>query len=296
MVQSCGRLIMILSTERSGSTLLAAILGGNKRVVAPPEMHVLRYADFSAWRQAKPEAVSSLSWVMNVLGEPSTPQELDNRFGGLTTEDVYRELLKLCGSDILLVDKTPAYARKDYVLERIEKLEPFYIWLVRHPLAVLASSQDRRIQRYTEERNNTTKLALKVKLDLRRALDRLWRFRYGHYRREKLRYWCNINVRIDAFLTALPAERFIRIHYEKLVRAPEEQLDRLCAALGLDLEPSMLNPGSNVPEPLAWGLGSEKVRAHSSINPQIADRWKNRFDESLLDKQTLKIMERLGVE
>jgi len=287
---------MILSTERSGSTLLAAILGGNKKIVAPPEMHVLRYADFSAWRHAKPEAVSSLSWVMDALGEPSTPQELDNRFNGLTTEDVYSELLRLCGSDRLLVDKTPAYARKDDVLERIEKLQPFYIWLVRHPLAVLASSQDRRIQRYTEERELTTNFTLKVKLDLRRALDRVWRFRNGHYQREKLRYWCNINLRIEAFLAALSAERFIRIHYENLVRAPEEQLDRLCAALGLDLEPSMLNPGSNVPGPLAWGLGSEKVREHSSINPHIADRWRNRFDENLLDKQTLQIMERLGVE
>lgn len=295
MVQSCGRLIIILSTERSGSTLLAAILGGNKKVVAPPEMHVLRYADFNAWREAKPEAVSCLSWVMDVLGEPSTPQELDHRFTGLATEEVYRELLKLCGSDRLLVDKTPAYARKDEVLERIESLQPFYVWLVRHPLAVLSSSQDRRIQRYTEERKVTTNLTQKVKLDLRRALDQAWRFRSGHYRREKLHYWCNINVRIETFLAALPAERFMRVNYEKLVRAPEEQLSQLCAALGLALEPSMLNPGSNVPGPLVWGLGSEKVRAHSSIDPKIADRWRNRFDESLLDKRTLQIMERFGV-
>ena len=41
-------LVVILSTERSGSTLLSVMLGAHAQILAPPELHLLRYASVAA--------------------------------------------------------------------------------------------------------------------------------------------------------------------------------------------------------------------------------------------------------
>ncbi len=290
-----GRLVVILSTERSGSTLLTAMLGGSRRIVAPPETHLFRYASFEAWRQSKPEALSSLAWVMEAAGQAADVASLSARFSGLEPVTIYEELLRLCGPDRLLVDKTPAYARDRAVLKRIECLEPFYVWLVRHPLAVVASSIDRRRQRRRERRRRATNFRQRVAPAILDARDRLWRQK-TRAARQKLPYWCDVHGRIEAFLADVPSERSTRVHFESLVRAPVEELKRLCALLAVELEPAMLEPQGNVPESLAWGLGSEKVRSHSRVDSSVADGWRERLDVRLLDPRTREIMARIGVE
>ena len=39
-------LVLVLCPERSGSTLLATMLGANPAIVAPPELFLLRYPGF----------------------------------------------------------------------------------------------------------------------------------------------------------------------------------------------------------------------------------------------------------
>ncbi len=115
-----GRLVVILSPENSGSTMLAAALGAHPRVVAPPELHLFRHPDFDAWAQGFPKARASLTWLLDALGEASAGDDLEARYGGWSVADVYRDLLARCGASRVLVDKTPAYAREVAVLERIE--------------------------------------------------------------------------------------------------------------------------------------------------------------------------------
>lgn len=210
MPENAGRLAVILSTERSGSTLLTVMLGGNRAV-----------------------------------------------------------------------------------LERIEGLKPFYVWLVRHPLGVVASSLDRRQQRYLARRSKTQTVVGRSTVDLKRTVDRIGYLR-GPYVSQKLGYWADLHLRVEAFLAAVPRERWLRIHFEELVRAPAEELEHLCAALGLELEPAMLRPSRNVPSALAWGLGNEKVLSHATIDSSVADRWREPLHERVLDKRTKAIMERLG--
>ncbi len=62
------RFIFILSPERSGSTLLSAMLGGHRQIVAPPELHLLRYPTLRAWRAGYPAAVPSLEGLLETLG------------------------------------------------------------------------------------------------------------------------------------------------------------------------------------------------------------------------------------
>ena len=43
---AAGRLVAVLSTENSGSSLVTAILGGSPLVIAPPELHLYRFPEF----------------------------------------------------------------------------------------------------------------------------------------------------------------------------------------------------------------------------------------------------------
>jgi hypothetical protein len=288
-----GRFMVVLSTERSGSTLLTAMLNGNQRVLAPPEMHLVRYPDFDTWRLGKPDAVASLSWLMQALGQPADDGSLTSRFSGKNPVAVYQDLLSICGPSRILVDKTPAYARQMQVLQTIETLNPFYVWLVRHPLGVVASYLDRGEQRYIERRRKVRSRMKKIKLWLGSAYDRCFYLR-GRYLQEKIAYWLDINTRIEAFLSGVPADRYLRIRFEELVRDPVAELERLCVRLGLELEPAMLHPDRNVPNALAWGIGNSKVLLHSTIDASVADRWRGRLDERILTRTTREIMKRIA--
>ena len=88
-----GRLVVILSPENSGSTMLAAALGGHPRVVAPPELHLFRHPDFDVWAQELPKARASLTWLLDALGAASAGDDLEARYGGWSVADVYRDLV-----------------------------------------------------------------------------------------------------------------------------------------------------------------------------------------------------------
>jgi hypothetical protein len=151
---------------------------------------------------------------------------------------------------------------------------------------------ERRKQRYVHRQRQAESRLRKLKLWLSRSYDRLWYLR-GPYRQEKLDYWYDLNTRIEAFLSGIPAERQLRIQFEELVRSPTAQLERLCDAVGLDLESAMLRPHENVPSALAWGLGNEKVHLRSSIDASVADHWRNRLSEGILTAQTREVMQRI---
>jgi LPS sulfotransferase NodH len=58
------RFLFILSTERSGSTLLSVLLGAHHNVIAPPELHLQAYSTFDEWRQQYPSAMKSLCFLL----------------------------------------------------------------------------------------------------------------------------------------------------------------------------------------------------------------------------------------
>ncbi|MDF1585261.1 sulfotransferase family protein [Marinimicrococcus flavescens] len=281
------RLVVILSTERSGSTLLSMILGGSRRVVAPPELHGFRYADFESWRQGYPQSMASLSWLLDRLGEESGPETLDRRFAGKPVETVYGELLGLGGPGRLLVDKTPAYARDPSSLARLERFEPLYLWLVRHPLGVAASMHERREARQRPGGQ-----------DLRAWPTRLWKRwkRARHDARvlaEDLAYWRRCNVNLRDFLATVPAERQLKLLFEELVEHPEPALARLARFLGIDVEPAMLSPGSRLPETLAQGIGDAKIRGTVGISAAPARHWRKVYRPWRMDRETARLYSEL---
>jgi len=117
------RLLFVLSTERSGSTLLSLALGANERHVSPPEMHLLAYPTFDAWYADYPSAMLSLQFLLRSCGEEADDDEIRRRFAGWRSEDVYRWILEnRLGDDRVFIDKTPKYGRDGATLARIERL------------------------------------------------------------------------------------------------------------------------------------------------------------------------------
>jgi hypothetical protein len=284
--EAAGRLVVVLCPERSGSTLLAATLGSHSHVLAPPELHLLRYPDFDVWRAAYPQAMASLKWLLERLALPADDAAIERAFSGRETTELCRALLQRCGPGRLLVDKTPAYARSDATLARFATLKPSYVWLLRHPLGVAASMLER------EEKTHPTGRA---------GRSTPWWLR--HFKadpeqrrlRKKLRYWREAHARIARFLARVPPEDVVKIHYEQLVREPEKQVARLARALGLTLEPAMMAPWRSVPDVLAWGIGDEKAGSYTSFEASRADAWRARFAETDLDRRTRRLMAHLGV-
>jgi hypothetical protein len=291
-VSGAARLVVVLSPENSGSTLVTAILGGSPQVLAPPELHLFRYADYDTWRRRQPEALASLRWLLASLGLPQ--EDAPERFAGHSIDAVYRELLRLAGPARLLVDKTPAYARDGAVLRRIEALAPHYVWLLRHPLGVLASNIERRASRQALRRQHARTPLGRRAVDLVRAWDAAWHLRRGFARR-RLAYWLDLHARIEDFLAGIPAQRRSRLVFERLVRSPRPEILRLCAELGIGFDASMLEPRRNLPGAIRWGLGSEKAAGHAGIDARVADRWRETLDEGLLSAELRRALERLDL-
>lgn len=278
------RFVFILSPERSGSTLLSAALGGNDAVVAPPELHLLRYRDVASWQRAYPAASASLEALFDATGIAPPPD-----LASYDTLDLYRQIAEQAGS-CWIVDKTPAYARSDEALRRAEALSPRYVWLVRHPLGVAASRIETNHRMRREENHG---LAARLKYPAYR-LREVVRERTGAAARDLSLDWADVHHRIAAFLAGVPRDRWCRVHFESLVVEPESTLARVCALLGIDLEPAMLDPRGNVDPNLAWGIGDEKILAQAGFSRRSADAWRRHYDETQLADAVAAFYQELG--
>jgi hypothetical protein len=295
MVAEQGRLVLVLSPERSGSTLLATILGGHSRVIAPPELFLLRYPDFDTWRREKRVAFASLVWVMERLGEPTDSRDIGERLRGLATTEVYRWLLARVGPGRILVDKTPAYARDRATLERAENLSPHYLWLRRHPLGVANSWVERRRARRWRTLGSlgtaaAARLARASSGPARWLNDRL----DDRAIDVALARWCLANETIADFVETVSADRVSEVTYEDVLRSPEPTLTAIATRLGIAFEPAMLEPWKHLPGTLAAGIGDERIRSHATIEVARADSWRDRLDERRLDPRTRALIERLA--
>lgn len=284
------RLLLILSPERSGSTLLSVMLGGHSKIIAPPEMHLLAYSNFESWRNEYPLAMRSLCYLLTTLGFQYDEKTIEKVFADKSPEEIYSWLIaRSKKTSFVIVDKTPRYSREQTTLQMAEALKPFYIWLIRHPLGVAASQISLQLER---RRSLNKRLFARVKFPAFLARSRFRR------REEVLRqvaYWVDVNERIESFLKGVPKDRHNIVHYEELVHIPQAVMDKVCEALGLEFETDMINPCGNLPGPLQRGLGDEKILTHKTIDASVADRWKQHYDEGFLNGRTREVMKRLCV-
>jgi len=200
----------IFSSVRSGSTLLRMILNSHSQVYAPHELHLAHIkVDFEI--PAAEKAVVALG-----LSEQELTYMLWDRL--LTTA------LERSGKSIL-VEKTP---NSVFMWNRVAQCWPDgrFIYLLRHPAAILDSWRRARTRQSEEEAIKSVTRYLRSLSEARRALP-------GH-----------------------------SVRYEDLTVDAEGEARKLCDYFQIEYEPDMIKYGSHDHGPMLAGLGDwqDKIR------------------------------------
>lgn len=280
------RLIMILSSERSGSTLLRVMLGEHSRIVAPAELFLMRYPDYQTWRRLKPEAMHSIREFFELLGRPTTPEDIDAACREMDTEQVYEWLFSFLPPRCFLLDKTPAYANGMLSLTRSASFRPYYIWLIRHPLGVIDSHVRLKRKQLVGLRRLRRRINEQVEGLLDGGMSKL--------ARERERKWVQQNRNIGRFLEAIPESRKHVIRFEEMVTEPESTMVAVCAAMGLDFEPALLTPHTRK-RTMKPGIGDPNFDTHEKVDREPAFGWKERLSEQSLSAETVALMREIGI-
>lgn len=274
--------VFLLSSPRSGSTLLRAMVQGHPQIFAPPELHLLAYATIGEWKTASESNYFDQGLqraLMEIFAEDA--QAASERINHWVREntpisEVYQFLLDHTGCP-LLVDKSPSYASSVQALINAESQfeRPRYIHLVRHPLPVIESFTRMRMHKLigAEAEDGFT------------TAQTIWQSG-------------NQNV-LDFFQAHVDPERVIHVCYEDLVREPEPAIRRLCDFLAIDYDAAMLNPYAQ--DRMNDGVHATSIaiedpnfKTRETIDPRLADAWKNQASVRLLSDQTQALARRLG--
>lgn len=275
-------LLFLLSAPRSGSTLLRVMLNKHPGIYAPPELHLLPFenmrqrAEQLSGKQAflKEGLIKALMELMDAPLDQARRLAAEWETQSKPVREVYRELQSLAG-ERLLVDKSPSYGMVPGTLDRASVLGPkmMFLHLIRHPLAVMESIVRNRFDKLFDGGTDS--------------------WAYGND------VWTHCNQNIAAYLQSHPNECHCRVRYEDLVRAPESELARLCAFLGIELDSSMLQPYDDRElekgiHAVSVPIGDPNFNNHQGIESGLADFNRHARHRDKLRPATLELAESLG--
>lgn len=263
----------ILSSARSGSTLLRVMLAGHPLLFCPPELHLLGYDTLQQrHEQLKSEHFGrGLQRALMELRRCDAVQAQHEvemmTAAGATIKDVYAVLQDLAGPR-LIVDKSPDYAADVGILRMADDLfsSSYFLVLTRHPQAVIESYVRNRIGA---------------------VAGRQWTNPYEQAEHHWRTYYQNILDFLDE--DRRPA---IFVCYEELASRPEQVMRQICASLGIEFNAAVLDPyrGARMID----GAGDPNFHEHDSIDPARIDAWRGGEGAIALQSQTCRLAERLG--
>ncbi|MCD4654881.1 sulfotransferase [bacterium] len=221
------KLVFIVGSPRSGSTLLERMISSHSRIVGGPEPHLMTplahlgyYENVNKAPYDHLRAVAAQREFVNIL--PNKEQDYLTALQAYCFHLYGQQLLAAEKGKQMVLDKTPAYA---LVLPFISKVFPRakYIVLTRHPAAIFSS--------YAQS-----------------FFENDWKAAHS------------FNPLIERYVPAI--SRFIRkanvpmvhIRYEDLVQDPELHMRRVCDCLELPFEENMVEYGRKK-QPQRKGLG-----------------------------------------
>jgi hypothetical protein len=238
------RLIFLIGAPRSGTTLLARMLGAHSQIYERAEPHLITpIAHLGYWasvQKAPYDVINVQQAIREIVAD--LPRGEADYLDALRayTDTLYQRMLATTPHKRFFLDKTPAYA---LVLAFLTRLYPRarYVVLTRHPLAILTS--------WVES-----------------FFDGDWQVAIEH------------NPLLARYVPALAAvlrERpvpLVHLRYEDLVHQPEPALRRVCDHLGLAFEPAMIRYGEHGDAPK--GLGDPTgVARHAEPVTSSVDTW-----------------------
>jgi 3-oxoacyl-(acyl-carrier-protein) synthase/NADP-dependent 3-hydroxy acid dehydrogenase YdfG/acyl carrier protein len=280
-------LVFLLSSPRSGSTLLRVMLMGHSQLFAPPEMHLLSFSSLAEREkllrgtgldEGLIEAVRSL-WQTDTEG---AKKWIKDRIEQKTTPEQLLQALQAQLGERVLVDKSPAYARDLAALQKAAAAFPQarFILLARHPVPVIRSLVANRFHRFLpvfpEKQQSPEQIAEAV--------------------------WLNDYRNLRSFAESLSDERFLWVQFESLVNHPNENLQRICQFLNLPYEAQMPDVYQN--DRMITGLhekslsiGDPNFLKHDRIEAGLAYAWQQEpYDLGVLKEETRDLMLELGYD
>lgn len=272
-----GNMLFILGTGRSGTSLFRSMLDCHDRIFAPEELHLANFIDM---RQRR-EDVRRLSqqWMdiglldvqRHIFGYSEWEAILRlNQFAdqALPVEQVYRTIFEALG-DTWLVDKTPSYARSPIWLQRTAGMfaTPKYIFITRHPYAVMDSFIRKRFHRFTDD---------------------IWGVPANNAWHQAEIFWYVVNRNILGFLDTLHRHQWLHVTYEGLMQDTAAVLARVCGFLSLPYQDIMRDPYSHSSRMTNF------LRDRSKIDHQLALAWRDMKPPAPLNPLTIELTERLG--
>ena len=251
----------ILSSPRSGSTLLRVMLAGHPSLCSPPELHLLPF-DTMSERESElgisqlGEGLKRAFMALKGIDAAASQQIVERLIAeNATIKEVYQQLQQLAAGR-LLIDKSPTYASSSETLAKAEAIfdGAKYIHLVRHPYSVIESFSRMRMDKLVGSGN----------ADPYELAELIWR---------------DSNQNILNLAQEINSKRYRLVYYEDLVAKPQAVLSEICEFLEVPFDPAVLTPyqGDRMTDGVsdkAMSLGDPNFLNHQTIDAQLAETWK----------------------
>lgn len=264
-------LVFLLCTPRSGSSLATAMLQNHSRMFAAQEMWFLM--SLHDLRAPEPRAYGGTGILRQFYNGVLPDVTFTDACRAFALE-AYNGLLRHGGSAAShVIDKSPRYYG---VLEFVDALFPRAkrVWLIRSPLAVLASHK--KVSMHRGASFDTEAILRGEAFDVRAADLTTGLFRYCRY--------FEGSSGMDERSGSQPLA--YRLRYEELVAAPKETLADVCRFIGLEYEDGMeVYGGSGVRHPakselyFSMGVGDPFVADHERPHRDSVDAWKSTLNK-----------------
>jgi len=236
------RLLLLVGSPRSGSTMLQRMLGSHTSIFTRPEPHLLTPLAYLGFHDTVEKAPFD-----HINAAKAMREFVDNLPGGEAdylaavrsyTDAMYGGILEGRPETIFL-DKTPAYA---LVLPFVAQLYPEarYVVLTRHPVAILSSYANSFFEGDYEQAYGFNPI-------LHRYVPAIARF-----------------------IRERPVS-FVKVRYEDVVEDPSTQLRRIFEGIGLEHEEEAVNYGRHKHE--KGSFGDPKVDDHNRPVTKSVAKW-----------------------
>lgn len=238
------KVIFVIGSPRSGSTMLARMIGSHSLIYSRPEPHMLtplaHLGYYAKVERAPYDALLAAESIREFVAElPDGEQDYIDACRAYS-DTLYQRMLSTAPGKVFFLDKTPAYA---LVLDFIARIYPEarYVVLTRHPLAVFSS--------YAESFFDSD-------------------YRAAHA-------YNPITERYVPAIAKFIRQNSVPLHqvvYEDLVADPEPIMRGIFEFVGVEHEPSAVDYGQHAQT--GKGLGDPiGVAKHSRPSTESVEKW-----------------------